>query len=1435
MITEFRNYVLLCVLFFFLPTAAQSAPKNIAELFQGDSFLFSIILLAGFTVLFLGAARILGNVILDKQKAAYIAPLWLLLFLSLNWILLRDAVPAESLHDILGSPVKNWLWEWEYLYRFTALFAWFIMCFTTSVLIAESVLANKKPSRTSLLAYCSLFIACFCYFHYVTVIDAATDNLTELMEDNGSIQTSLYLTLGFIFAGLGAAAINSSRSRDHGIASIILLIIFSFMFSSLFIWLGAENNVEKYGQSFHALQFLILGDRSLDLSIFHILILYTALYIALNMIMLGCFKLMNLLQVKAQPRLGQQNVLVKLPQNRDFWLFSAYTAFIFYGTLFSTTEWVKSSDFTFSNILSIWQNDLSPLDILVNLAVYVPLGYFLARYLLTTYSRTATLFYCILTSLLCSVSLEVLQLVIPNRVSSILDIFLNTASGFIGALLAIKLKSNLQNLNGWHRFGPEFQHSKPHQLGLITIFCWLLFEAAPLIPGLYISNLIDGIKPVWLFFQGQNSFSYLSFAAYYLTFLFILYFGRTLFREKNNRFILLVFSCLIAAKILVIGQQLDIEILFASALAFVSYYPTKNLIKPSHTILLIALAASGFILREFVPGSISTTTSFNLIPFYFQLSNPKSMLTALFQSWVVLAILNLLLIRNPVIIRNTSVMYLGAFLIFVTTVGINLIKHNIEGRHGDITDAILFVIAWFIAWHFISSRSQASQYSNKKEAIQGANKRSPALIILITFILLPFLSVNWVSGLEVGSQLTKAQNTNTFPEASELARPTLDSFKLTHPRLPSPAHDELALLREKNPQYIAIKKHAAKKKQPDLQAIVFLEMLEPGSQDLQRLFQQLMALEFSSRGNVQVKPLSMAFDWLYFSWTETQRLALTEKLAQGCHYEIDYIRKAKLSPYNVFLYNSPLQALMACSIALYNEHPDAEDIMAFTYELWINRVLPVWRQIMGENGGWHEGGEYVGIGIGQAVYQLPSMWRKATGEDLFKTEPGIKGFLDFLIYRTRPDGTHMRWGDAGFFDKKVPDQLALALEFNHHQAYQLANPPKNPTPTSWPWGPLTLDKKQMSETSLAPLPSVKFFDGIGMIVARNNWKTDATYLTFKAGDNYWSHSHLDQGAFTLYKGGPLAIDSGVYGPKYGSDHHLNYSYQTIAHNTITVTDPEDNLPLPVKKQQDKPRPIANDGGQRRVGSGWGLPAPIDLKEWNEQIDTYHTALMKEIQFKDNLLLATADLTPAYTNKKSGKKLFRDRTKRVDSAFRSIGYDLDDDVVVIFDNIDSTNANFRKKWLLHTVEEPIINKNSFSTFVTPSAENNQLGGRLDGKILYPKNAYVQSIGGKNFEFFIDNKNYNENYTLEKFMKKRRQPSEPGNWRVEIIPSDPSINDIFLVVLLPSISMNKPAHKISLTNDGRRIGCLVKGPKRTTQWWFDPVSNEANVEIVNTSKL
>jgi len=668
----------------------------------------------------------------------------------------------------------------------------------------------------------------------------------------------------------------------------------------------------------------------------------------------------------------------------------------------------------------------------------------------------------------------------------------------------------------------------------------------------------------------------------------------------------------------------------------------------------------------------------------------------------------------------------------------------------------------------------------------------------------------------------------TFPSPAQLPAANLPSFRYTHPRLPAPSPEDIEILTRENPRFIESQRRRARNGEGDPFASILIAYLEPHQDYLDGIYKQVSAAQFTYRGHQEVKPLAMAYDWLYNQWNDDQRRQLRTKLVEGCNFIIDLIRKDRLSPYNVYLYNSPFQALMACSIAIYGDDTRGDPVMAFTADYWKKRVLPVWRQIMGRHGGWHEGNEYLGIGIGQAIYELPAMWRRATGEDYFKTEPGIRGFLDFLVYRTRPDGKNFRWGDGGWYNREVPDRLALALEYDNRAAYSLGAPPRPFRPSSWPWGPLT-DDRMLDPSAIEKMPLSAYFDGLGLIVARSDWTSDATYVTFKAGDNYWSHVHLDQGAFTIYKGGALAIDSGLYGPRYDADHHMNYSYQTIAHNTITVTDPADSVPAPAPAGR-VPRPIANDGGQRRIGSGWGVePAPLDLDEWQAKREIYHTGDIQQLLRKDGLTVAIADVTPAYTNSLSGEGTFSHRTRRVELFQRVFGYDRTDDVIVVYDRVTSTRAEFRKRWLLHTIEQPRITADGFITQIAPTAKPGHAGGRLEAHVLLPENPIIQSIGGRGLAYFVDNHNYDEGVEA---MIRRRKDYETGAWRVEVSPRTPETADQFLVVLLPSLSDRIPTHRLHRLIGPKGVGVEVAGPRHATRWWFDPATERMSIEVEGT---
>jgi VanZ family protein len=771
---------------------------------------------------------------------------------------------------------------------------------------------------------------------------------------------------------------------------------------------------------------------------------------------------------------------------------------------------------------------------------------------------------------------------------------------------------------------------------------------------------------------------------------------------------------------------------------------------------------------------------------------------------------------------------------FLVAAAMEALKLFLHGRKPDPTDALIAAAAAALACLVAARLSASPSTPRRHDAPAPPLGASPARRPIRSVAVLAGLGASgaalagWLIGIQPREHYVDESALPQLPAPDTLPPAYLPRFKSTHPRLPSPTALELDLLRRYSPDYVSGVARRARGGEGDLDSVPLQELIAPGTVDLGRLYSRLMELEFSWRGHNQVKPLAVAYDWLYEEWSPSQRTFLRGKLADGCNYLVGYIRQERLSPYNVILYNSPLQALMACSIALYRDDPRGEALMAFTYDLWKNRVLPAWRQVMGRNGGWHEGGEYVGIGIGQAIYSLPAMWRAATGEDLFLVEPGIRGFPDFLVYRSRPDGTDFRWGDGAYFERDVPDARALALELGDAPYYSRKKPPEEPQPTAWPWGPLT-DPTLYDPGAIKKLPLTRYFDGIGMVVARSDWSPDATYVTFKAGDNYWSHVHLDQGAFTIYKGGPLAIDSGLYGPKYGSDHHMNYAYQTIAHNTVTVTDPQDTVPAPQK--DNELRPIANDGGQRRVGSGWGVePAPLDINEWQAKAAIYRTGRIDKLIDQDGLLIAAADLTAAYTNDLSGKGTFSNRTRRVERFWRVFVYDRLDDVIVVFDDVRSTKPEFRKRWLLHSVDAPRVTPRGFSISIPAQARPGRAGGRLDGYVILPKDANINAIGGPGFEFFVDGRNYGEDGKIRQVALARGPGGpEPGAWRIEVTPRFDALADQFLVVLLPSLQQSPPRERVERLESDTEEGCVVTSGQRSLRFGLNRHDGSIRVDL------
>jgi glycopeptide antibiotics resistance protein len=1106
------------------------------------------------------------------------------------------------------------------------------------------------------------------------------------------------------------------------------------------------------------------------------------------------------------------------------WMSLLYGALVIYGTLFPLSEWSPPLLVWSNPITQPWPDRASRADIIINVLAYIPLGLFLALWLrprlgLAGAILAASLFGCGL-----SFTLEVLQSALPSRVPSLLDWVTNASGTALGALIATAVDPRLpvgRILLKWRQ--EWFDAGRLINLALVILGLWALTQTAPFVPSLDWGNLKSGLKPLGNTLRHPGTFQFTDALAMGSTLLAL---GLIALHAARRPVLLLFLTfsfAVLLAKVPVVGRQLTLEALAGWSGAILILFALARR-TPAATRLMLAAAAllSAYALTQFKPGIYPDIHAINWIPFQGQVGTLVGMNDILETLWPFMALGLALRWLTPWRWRR-SVMLGGGLLVAALAFALEWMQQSIPGRFADITDVLLASLGWCLPWLLNDTRGRANapDLAPTPRQMRWAVPALAATMASLSF-------AGWLAGGHVRVE-TDERGRAVLPAPENLVPIHLPGFRETHPRLPHPSVMDITRLRQENPQWLKFMQSLARGGAGDLNAVITMAYIEPGSQDLALLHRRLLAIKYSYRGQ-QAKPIAHAYDWLYAQWDDTQRLTLREKLADGVGYLVNFIRRDRLSPYNVYLYNSPFQALLAANLALYGDDPRGELNMRFTYDLWKHRVLPAWRQVMGQSGGWHEGGEYIGIGIGQAIYQAPAMWRSATGEDLFSTEPGLRGFLDFVTYRRRPDNTDFRWGDAGYFNKIVPDVVPLSLEYRHAAAYNLRPPRPLPVPSSWPWGPLT-DATLLNPEANQTLPLAKHFDGIGLVVARSDWTPDATYVTFRAGDNFWSHSHLDQGAFTLYKGGELALDSGFYGPKYGSDHHMNYTYQSIAHNLITVTDPDDDAPSSGKNV----RMIANDGGQRRIGSGWGLAsAPIDLNDWLDQRDLYHTATLQRYFEGHDSVVAVADITPAYSNNQSKPGEFSHRTRRVERMWRTFIYDRASDVVIVRDLVRSAHPEFRKRWLLHTQTEPHITGQTVSVVLPPNAEHAQSGGSLDARVLLPDQAKLEKVGGRGYEFFVDGKNYDENGTLAATIQKKGQPTEAGNWRLEVSPLIPQQDDEFLVVLIPRGPHSSSLPRIRKLARNHEHGVEILAATGARRWWFTPERNGVRLEAAQINE-
>ncbi|HYD83565.1 MAG TPA: hypothetical protein VEA63_05920, partial [Opitutus sp.] len=282
-------------------------------------------------------------------------------------------------------------------------------------------------------------------------------------------------------------------------------------------------------------------------------------------------------------------------------------------------------------------------------------------------------------------------------------------------------------------------------------------------------------------------------------------------------------------------------------------------------------------------------------------------------------------------------------------------------------------------------------------------------------------------------------------------------------------------------------------------------------------------------------------------------------------------------------------------------------------------------------------------------------------------------------------------------------------------------------------------------------------------------------------------------SFQLYYRGALAIVSGLYRKNgltdgYGNDYTKNYYWRSIAHNTLLVHNPAEEFV----------ETYGNDGGQRvpnQRREARTLDMLLDPENGYRTGEVLAHGFGPEAPMPDYTLLQ-GDISAAYSEKvKSATRSF---------VFLNLRNSVVPAALITLDRVVSAEPDFRKYWLLHTMEEPTIDGTSASVERTTHGDSGRLN--LDVLLPGPDNTLLEKVGGPGKEYWVFGKNHPNDVDPATMAK---GTIEAGAWRLELSPKTPATEDVFLAVMQVTdreTGERWPARRIDA---GERAGCVLTG--------------------------
>lgn len=298
--------------------------------------------------------------------------------------------------------------------------------------------------------------------------------------------------------------------------------------------------------------------------------------------------------------------------------------------------------------------------------------------------------------------------------------------------------------------------------------------------------------------------------------------------------------------------------------------------------------------------------------------------------------------------------------------------------------------------------------------------------------------------------------------------------------------------------------------------------------------------------------VTRAYDWMHDQFTPEERAKILEVMRIRGNEIYAHLRRI---PYEANPYNSHstrvLKFLGQASLAFHGEIPETQTWLDWLLDIFYG-VYPPWGDT---DGSYHEGPNYWAAYQGWALQWLEALYT-ATGVSLYD-KPFFRNTGWWALYTFPPYAKMMPFGDGAWYKPGTSQKILMyrlsSVYQNPYFRWYTENVPGDALSNNV-IGFLYYDPSIQAKAPVDVPPSRAFPD-TGQVSMHNQLADgdENIMMVFRSNpQGAWSHAFADQNGFYLQAfGEALAIPSG-YRPYYGSPHHVQWTWQTKAANSILV-------------------------------------------------------------------------------------------------------------------------------------------------------------------------------------------------------------------------------------------------------------------------------------------